>query len=210
VVLGPKFNTGQDGNVAQRFHDLETWTLATLPVGELRWRWCNEDYDTADRLPYVGEPDPSKAEGFFIATGFNAWGISNGSAAGLLMADRIVTGSSPYSALFDPTRPCPEDFHKGGDTQSLIEDAERIAPGEGGVITSGEEKIAVWRSADGQLHSLLASCTHKGCTVTWNNADRTWDCPCHGSDLQGRWVGPSRPCTQAPAAGKAMTLGLHL
>jgi Rieske Fe-S protein len=57
----------------------------------------------------------------------------------------------------------------------------QIAPGQGGVITRGEEKIAVWRDESGTLHGLSASCTHKGCTVTWNNADGTWDCPCHGS-----------------------------
>jgi glycine/D-amino acid oxidase-like deaminating enzyme/nitrite reductase/ring-hydroxylating ferredoxin subunit len=195
ITLGPRFNTGQDGDVARRFRDLEQWTQTHLPVREAVWRWCNEDYDTADRMPYVGQPDPKKASGFYVATGFNAWGISNGTAAGLLIASEIATGSRLWGNLYDPTRPAPEGFHQSGDTQSLVADVAEIAPGEGGVITRGNEKIAVWRDDHGDLHALSASCTHKGCTVTWNNADRTWDCPCHGSmfEADGTVVhGPAR------------------
>ena len=155
-----------------RFRDLEHWTRIHLPVREAVWRWCNEDYDTADRMPYVGQPDPKKALGFYVATGFNGWGISNGTAAGLQIASEISTGSRLWGNLYDPTRPAPEDFHQSGDTQSLVDDVADIAPGEGGVIIRGDEKIAVWRDDDGNLHALSASCTHKGCTVTWNNADR--------------------------------------
>jgi glycine/D-amino acid oxidase-like deaminating enzyme/nitrite reductase/ring-hydroxylating ferredoxin subunit len=181
VVLGPRFNTGQDGDVARRFLDLERWARDNLRVGEAVWRWCNEDYDTADRLPYVGQPDPGKSSGFHVATGFNAWGISNGTAAGISIAEEIVTGAPRWGRLYDPTRAAPEDFHLSGDTQSRIEDVAALAPGDGGIVTSGEERIAVWRDEAGELHAVAASCTHKGCTPTWNNADQTWDCPCHGS-----------------------------
>jgi glycine/D-amino acid oxidase-like deaminating enzyme/nitrite reductase/ring-hydroxylating ferredoxin subunit len=195
IALGPRFNTGQDGDVAQRFRDLEQWTRTHLPVSEAVWRWCNEDYDTADRMPYVGQPDPKKASGFYVATGFNGWGISNGTAAGLLIAFEISTGSRLWGNLYDPSRLAPKDFHQSGDTQSFVDDVARIAPGAGGVIIRGDEKIAVWRDDNGDLHALSASCTHKGCTVTWNNADRTWDCPCHGSmfETDGTVIhGPAR------------------
>jgi glycine/D-amino acid oxidase-like deaminating enzyme/nitrite reductase/ring-hydroxylating ferredoxin subunit len=195
ITLGPRFNTGQDGDVAQRFRDLEQWTRTNIPAREVAWRWCNEDYDTADRMPYVGQPDPKKASGFYVATGFNGWGISNGTAAGLQIAAEIAAGSRPWGKLYDPIRPAPEDFHQSGDTQSLVEEVAQIASGEGGVIARGDEKIAVWRDDQGGLHALSASCTHKGCTVTWNNADRTWDCPCHGSmfEADGTVIhGPAR------------------
>lgn len=78
VVVGPRFNTGQGGDIAQRLMDLDDWTRRNLPVAEVVWHWCNEDYDTPDRMAYVGEPDPSTAPGYFIATGFNGWGITNG------------------------------------------------------------------------------------------------------------------------------------
>ena len=181
VVLGPKFNTGQDADVARHFVELEAWARANLRVGDAAWRWCNEDYDTPDRVPYAGEPDPDKSPGFHIATGFNAWGISNGTAAGRLIADRILGQSCPWEKLYDPARPYDKKFHVNGDSRSIVKSVHEIAPGEGGVLVSGDHKIAAWRDETGELHTISAICTHKGCTVSWNNADRTWDCPCHGS-----------------------------
>jgi glycine/D-amino acid oxidase-like deaminating enzyme/nitrite reductase/ring-hydroxylating ferredoxin subunit len=183
VVLGPRFNTGQDGDVARRFQDLETWTRANLAVGEAAWRWVNEDYETADRVPFVGAPS-NKAPGFYVATGFNGWGISNGTAAGLLIADLVQGRSNPWEALYAPARPSPKDFSESGESPPLVSDVADIKPGHGGVIVVGKRKIAVWKDDDGRAHALSASCTHKGCTVTWNNADHTWDCPCHGSMFQ--------------------------
>jgi glycine/D-amino acid oxidase-like deaminating enzyme/nitrite reductase/ring-hydroxylating ferredoxin subunit len=179
VVLGPRFNTGQKGDVAERFRELAAWTRDNMSVSVAAWRWFNEDYDTPDRVPFVGAPD-KKTHGFYIATGFNAWGISNGTAAGMLLADQVQERANPWAELYDPSR-TRKKLNKGGDSQSEVRSIDDIAAGEGGVIKRGKAKLAVWKSADGRPHVLSASCTHKGCTVTWNNADRTWDCPCHGS-----------------------------
>ena len=105
------------------------WTRDHLPVREAVWRWCNEDYDTADRMPYVGQPDPKKASGFYVATGFNGWGISNGTAAGLQIASEIATGSRRGATSTTRHRPAPEDFHQSGDTQSLVDDVTRDCAG---------------------------------------------------------------------------------
>ncbi len=144
-------------------------------------------------MPYVGQPDPKEAPGFHVATGFNGWGISNGTAAGLLIGSEIMTRSRLWGGLYEPSRPAPKDFHKSGDTRSLVDDVAQIAPGEGGVIVRGDEKIAVRRDDAGSVHALSASCTHKGCTVTWNNADRSWDCPCHGSIFDANGTVIHRP-----------------
>jgi glycine/D-amino acid oxidase-like deaminating enzyme/nitrite reductase/ring-hydroxylating ferredoxin subunit len=181
VTLGPRFDTGNDGDVARRFVDLEAWVRANLPAEEAVWHWCNEDYDTADRTPYVGEPSPDDAPGFLIATGFNGWGISNGTAAGLTIASKIAAGTNLWPGLYDPSRPYPKDFHRSGNSQSVVAGVDQILAGSGGVVQRGDEMLAVYRDHDGELHVTSARCTHKGCTVTWNNADGTWDCPCHGS-----------------------------
>jgi len=201
VALGPRFNTGQNGDVAKRFRDLETWVHSHLPTGDAMWHWVNEDYETADRVPFAGAPS-DEAPGVYIATGFNGWGISNGTATGILIADQIRGRPNPWAKLYDPRRPAPEDFVQGGESQSEVSRIEDIPPGEGGIITQGEEKIAVWKDEHGKPHRLSASCTHKGCVVTWNNADCTWDCPCHGSVFQadgtvvhGPAIGPLRPVT---------------
>jgi glycine/D-amino acid oxidase-like deaminating enzyme/nitrite reductase/ring-hydroxylating ferredoxin subunit len=180
IVLGPAFVTGQEGDVAAHFRRLDEWVRRNLPVQQAAWRWFNEDYDTPDRVPYVGEPE-KKSKGLYIATGFNGWGISNGAAAGLLISDQIQGRPNPWIKLYDPRRRSPKNFNKGDDSHSLIDSTDEIPRGQGGVITRGKAKLAVHRAANGRLHALSASCTHAGCIVTWNNADLTWDCPCHGS-----------------------------
>jgi len=180
IVLGPSFTTGNDGDVARRFLDLEAWVRANIPAGDVVWRWVNEDYDSPDRVPFAGELS-RKAPGMYVGTGFNGWGISNGTAAAMLIADQIQDIDNPWRSLYNPSRRVPKDFNRGGDTQSIVRALEDIKPGAGGVIEHGKQKIAVWRDTQGNPHALSASCTHMGCTVTWNNADLTWDCPCHGS-----------------------------
>jgi glycine/D-amino acid oxidase-like deaminating enzyme/nitrite reductase/ring-hydroxylating ferredoxin subunit len=179
VVLGSKFDTGQEQDVAKHFLVLEEWTRKNLDVGEVAWRWVNEDYDTDDRVPFAG--GLAQAPGLYIATGFNAWGISNGTAAGILIAEQILGRTPDWASVYDPERKAPKGFNKGGDSQSLVHSLDDIEPRGGGVMNLGQGKIAVWKGDDGAPHAISASCTHKGCIVTWNNADRTWDCPCHGS-----------------------------
>jgi glycine/D-amino acid oxidase-like deaminating enzyme len=167
VVLGSKFGTGQEGDVAKYFRELEAWTRKNLEVGDVAWRWVNEDYETADRVPFAGEV--SEAPGLYVATGFNAWGISNGTAAGILIAEQILGGLPDWAPVYDPMRKVPRKFNKGGDSRSLVHGLDDIEPGGGAVMNLGRGRIAVWKGADGIPHAISASCTHKGSTVTWNN-----------------------------------------
>jgi Rieske Fe-S protein len=122
------------------------------------------------------------APGLYVACGFNGWGISNGTAAGLLLAQQILGEAPAWGRIYDPMRTLPDNFNEGGDTQSLVDSVQDIPAGEGRVLAAADgKKLAVHRSPDGALHAVSAECTHKGCIVTWNNADGTWDCPCHGS-----------------------------
>jgi glycine/D-amino acid oxidase-like deaminating enzyme/nitrite reductase/ring-hydroxylating ferredoxin subunit len=195
VVLGPKYETGHDGNVAGRFVALETWARESFAVGETLYRWTNEDYYTPDRMPFVGEPDPAGSPRWYVATGFNAWGISNGTAAGLMLAQSVATGRKRWGELYDATRPAPKTFNRGGESKSRVDRIEDIRPGGGGVFERDGELLAIHRDPEGGLNALSARCTHKGCIVTWNNADQRWDCPCHGSmfELDGEvFHGPAR------------------
>jgi glycine/D-amino acid oxidase-like deaminating enzyme/nitrite reductase/ring-hydroxylating ferredoxin subunit len=205
IVLGPAFVTGQEGDVAARFRQLDEWAHKNLPVRQAAWRWFNEDYDTPDRVPYVGEPE-KKSKGLYIATGFNGWGISNGAAAGLLISDQIQGRSNPWTKLYDPRRRSPKKYNKGDDTHSLVGSIDEIPRGQGGVIKRGKAKLAVHRAANGRTRAVSASCTHAGCTVSWNNADLTWDCPCHGSifSASGQVVhGPATKPLPSRKFGKA-------
>ncbi len=100
VVLGPKFDTGQEGDVAKHFLALEAWSRRNFDVGDVAWRWANEDYDAPERVPYVGEL--RRATGLYVATGFSAWGISNGTAAGILIAKQVLGEQPDWAVLCNP------------------------------------------------------------------------------------------------------------
>jgi Rieske Fe-S protein len=206
VALGPKFATGHDADVASRFRDLARWAAENCNAGEPVWRWVNEDYDTDDRMPFVGEPAKKDAPGYYVATGFNGWGISNGSAAGLLIADLAQGNDNPWAALYDPTRKAAKSINSGGRTKSQVPSVADIAPGEGAVIMVGKNPIAMYRPPKGKLIARSAACTHLGCSLTWNNAEKSWDCPCHGSMftaegevIHGPAASPLEPAKLPPA-----------
>src|SRR4029453_14536922 len=135
--------------------------------------------DTADRVPFVGaEPE---APGLYIATGFNASGISNGTAAGILIPKQILGEQPEWACVYGPARKASKNFNKGGDSQSLLHSLDEIEAGGGAVMNLGRGKIAVGKGGDGKPHAVSALCTREGCIVAVNNADRTWHCPCHGS-----------------------------
>jgi Rieske Fe-S protein len=118
----------------------------------------------------------------------------------MLIADQLLGRPNPWRSLYDPARRASSQFNRGGESQSRVRGVEQIERDSGGVVTRGRQRIAVWRSAEGALHAVSARCTHMGCTVTWNNAQHTWDCPCHGSVfardgsvLHGPAVEPLKP-----------------
>jgi glycine/D-amino acid oxidase-like deaminating enzyme len=157
VVLGAKFNTGQEGDVAQYFRDLEAWTRGNFEIGDTAWRWVNEDYDTADRVPFAGAVDQAPA--LYIATGFNAWGISNGTAAGILIAKQILGEPPHWASVYNPARKASKKFNKGGDTQSLVNSLDDIEQGGGGRHESWPgQNCCVARQTDRALRSPQHDC----------------------------------------------------
>ena len=121
-------------------------------------------------------------------------GMTHGTIAGLLLTDLICGRSNPWIDLYDPARKtltavkefARENLNVAAQytdmlTPGEVDSVAEIAAGEGAVLRSGLKKVAVYRDDDGAIHSMSASCVHLGCIVTWNNAEKTWDCPCHGS-----------------------------
>jgi nitrite reductase/ring-hydroxylating ferredoxin subunit len=196
VVLGGEgHKVGQDDDTRQRYEALEQWGRSQFPVRSIDYRWSAQDYMSVDGLPFVG-PVSSGSERVLVATGFAKWGMSNGAAAAITLADRIAGRENPWASLFDTGRVNPRQSLKEllkenadvvrrfvGDRlgTELRRSPEDLRPGEAAVMASGVERVAAYRDPAGVLHTLSAACTHLGCTVTWNTAETTWDCPCHGS-----------------------------
>jgi glycine/D-amino acid oxidase-like deaminating enzyme/nitrite reductase/ring-hydroxylating ferredoxin subunit len=195
IVTGESFTPGT-GSVADRFERLADWTRQRFPVGEPSYRWAAQDNDTTDGVPYIGRFHPGSRR-VWVATGFGGWGMTNGVLAGRLLAARIQGEEPPWTDLYDPVRLHPKAEagtllrnnltvarHFVGDRirpPSHADSVADLAPGSGAVIRSGGRRCAVYRDPAGDLHAVSATCTHLGCLVTFNDAEHSWDCPCHGS-----------------------------
>jgi glycine/D-amino acid oxidase-like deaminating enzyme/nitrite reductase/ring-hydroxylating ferredoxin subunit len=195
VVAGEKFTPGEPGVVA-RFGRLAAWARERFGVTEITHHWATQDNWTTDRMPYVGPFHPATGH-VFVATGFCGWGLSGGAMAGRLLADQIRGEKVEWSDLYDPRRVHPvteagafaranlssarhfvaDRLHAARDTEGVA----AIEPGGGAVVRLQGRPCAVHRDDDGALHAVSAVCTHLGCLVAYNDAERTWDCPCHGS-----------------------------
>jgi glycine/D-amino acid oxidase-like deaminating enzyme/nitrite reductase/ring-hydroxylating ferredoxin subunit len=174
---------------------LEAWAAATLPVKAIEARWSAHDHMPVDGRPFVGRQLPGSH--VFVATGFKKWGMTNGTAAGLMLADELTGKENPWRAAFDATRQRPpltsKDFYKEnaavahhfvGDRLAALKPPplDTLGPGEGGVVrTPAGAKVAAYRDDDGNVHAVSPVCTHLGCLVGFNAGEKTWDCPCHGS-----------------------------
>jgi nitrite reductase/ring-hydroxylating ferredoxin subunit len=169
---------------------------ARFPVLETMYRWAAQDNDPSDHVPLVGPFHPG-ARHTYVATGFGGWGMSGGVMAGRLLTDLICGTKPPWADLYDPRRlwstlreapnllsqqfEVGRHFVGGRLRTAHVDSADDIAPGTGAVVRLNGQRCAVFRDDDGVCHAVSARCTHLGCLVAFNEAERSWDCPCHGS-----------------------------
>jgi glycine/D-amino acid oxidase-like deaminating enzyme/nitrite reductase/ring-hydroxylating ferredoxin subunit len=193
IFTGPSFTHGHVDKERESFADLEAFAYDHFGV-KADYRWTNEDYRSMDHTPYVGWSS-SLRDPYLVATGFNAWGITNGTAAAVLIADLIQGRENPWLKVFDATRIKPVAGAKefvagtaatashlvGGWLARKPHGFDDLAAGEAAILKIDGRNVAGFRDEQGALHAVSAVCTHMGCIVGWNEADRSWDCPCHGS-----------------------------
>jgi glycine/D-amino acid oxidase-like deaminating enzyme/nitrite reductase/ring-hydroxylating ferredoxin subunit len=212
VLVGGEGHKPGTGNPAESYRRLVEWTHRHFDVEAVEYRWAAQDYMPADGMPYVGRLWPL-SDRVLTATGFRKWGLANGTAAAMMLRDRIEGRENPWASTFDSMRLKPRAAARGiakeglEDAWRLVADrilkrgsAHDVAPGTGKVVSAGRRQIALSRDEQGALHAVSARCTHLGCIVSWNSAERTWDCPCHGSRfdadggvIQGPAVRPLPP-----------------
>ena len=196
IVGGEDHKTGTEPDTEARFRTLATWASARLPVERVDYRWSGQIIEPVDGLPYIGLNTAS--EHVHVATGYSGNGMTFGVLAGLMTSAAILGRPNPYGALYDATRFTPRaslkdyvvenlDFPKYVLRDRLTNaDAERGDPadvraGDGRILVVDGRKYAVCRTPAGELHTLSPVCPHMQCDVSWNRAEGTWDCPCHGS-----------------------------
>jgi Rieske Fe-S protein len=153
--------------------------------------------ETPDGLPYIGQ----MADHQYAATGFSGNGLTFGTLSAIIICDALSGRRNPWSELFDPERPAIRrglwDYVKENADYPyyLIRDRfagtkgrslRSVKRGQGQVVEHEGKSVAAYRDENGQLTLRSATCTHMGCLVGWNDAEQTWDCPCHGSRFTPR------------------------
>ncbi|MDB5797401.1 MAG: FAD-dependent oxidoreductase [Paucimonas sp.] len=194
VVGGADHKVGQDGHPQHRYAELEAWTMARFPSSRgVAYRWSGEVMEPSDGLPYLGR-DPSGDPDVYLITGDSGNGMTHCTAGAMLVRDLVQGRDNAWAALYDPARTPARGLGEfvreqvntlSRYTQWLspgeVDSAAEIPPGEGAIVREGLRRLAVYRDDDGGLHALSSACTHLGCSVAWNSAEKSWDCPCHGS-----------------------------
>lgn len=194
IVGGEDHRTGQAQDMDERFDRLHKWAANRFgDLGEMEYRWSGQFMETHDGLAFIGQYSESEPNVFLI-TGDSGMGMTHGTIGGMLVSDLILRRQNPWEEVFLPgrlatqsiTEAVPEviastvpyaDWVRGGDISS----EDDLKPGDGGIMRDGLSKIAVYRDEAGTIHKRSAVCTHMGCIVRFNDLEKTWDCPCHGS-----------------------------
>lgn len=189
IVGGEDYKVGAGGE-KKRYARLESWAKKRFPIGETQYRWSGQVQEPLDGLAFIGH-NPGDRDNVFIATGDSGNGITHGTIAGMLLTDLILGRKNEWAALYDPARKMKKPYSAGPQAWSPAKKKDkkqvqgalaRIRAGSGLVIERrGDGPIAAYRDQSGTLHSYSAVCTHLGCTVAWNDAEKSFDCACHGS-----------------------------
>ena len=187
---------GEDG-----YKTLERAAGRWWPQAKIAARWSAQDCMTMDGVPYIGAYPGGRAN-LYVATGFQKWGMSTAMAAAHILSDLVTGRDNPYAQVFSPHRlptfPALSNLLKDGGMSAghLLSQAfytpraqlRDVKPGQGGVVSWHGKKVGVYHGEDGRYYLVPTRCPHLGCQLSWNAAERTWDCPCHGSrfDHTGR------------------------
>lgn len=194
VIGGNGHPTGREAHPKQAIADLEHWTSAYFPTASFTHSWSAQDYRPIDGLPYVGHVPLTKGR-VVLATGYDKWGLANAVAAALRMAGSLtgtdLAWAEPLEALPPKAMSLVDAVTFGAEVAGQMTGGWAAAtshplpdedPGEGeGVVGRVGVRPAARSTVDDRTCTVSAVCTHMGGVVVWNDAERSWDCPLHGS-----------------------------
>ena len=194
LVGGEDHRTGQDVAPENHFRRLSEWVGQRLGLEpRVISRWSGQILEPVDGLAYIGR-SPQDPDNVFMVTGDSGHGLTHGTIAGMMLPDLIAGRGHRWQSLYDPSRlhvrslgtlikEAVSSAKPYGDwlAEGDVADTFEIPAGEGAVVRDGLRKIAAFKDEHGRLHSCSAVCPHLGGIVRWNGAEKTWDCPCHGS-----------------------------
>jgi len=193
LVVGENHKTGQGPDTSGHYLKLIEFAEKLFTIEDIPYRWSTQDCMTLDGIPYAGYYKQD-THNILIATGFQKWGMTNSMAAAKVIRDLIIDGSSPWQDVYSPSRKnllgSAKTFivenidvakHLISGKISPLPENVKVGCGEGKVFEHNGERTGAYRDEEGRLYLVNTTCTHMGCELNWNSAEKSWDCPCHGS-----------------------------
>lgn len=194
LIIGEDHRTGESIDTKNHYKALKAFGEEVFGIEEIPYHWSTQDLITLDNIPYVGNIT-SDVPNVYVATGYRKWGMTNGTAAALLLADLVLKRKNRYEKLFAPARfyanPSIKNFflQNANTTFHLLKGKidfpfrtiHDLKKDEGAVVFMNGHRKGAYKDTEGNVHIVDTTCTHVGCEVEWNNGERSWDCPCHGS-----------------------------
>ncbi|KUP04003.1 (2Fe-2S)-binding protein [Bacillus coahuilensis p1.1.43] len=195
LVGGENHKTGEGIETSKHYEHLLAFAEETVGVDSIPFRWSAQDLLTLDKIPYIGYVTKKKTR-VLVATGFQKWGMTLGTVAGKLVTDIICDRANPYKELYDPSRfhadPSIKKFMKMNSDvayrffEGKLDFLQRksvddVGIDKGSPVHFRGSRAGAYRDEHGAVHIVDTTCTHLGCECEWNDGERTWDCPCHGS-----------------------------
>lgn len=199
ILAGGNHRSGEKDDENESYNELETFLNSNFKNAQIVSKWSTQDCMTYDKIPYIGRYT-SSIENFYVATGYKKWGMSHSAAAALILRNKILCMEDDYSGIFNPGRFTPVQSAKEfvssvksitmGFLNRLTSDSEEVSdvkPKEGKIINHNGKKVGVYKNEEGELFCINPVCSHLKCALSFNEAEKTWDCPCHGSrfDIKG-------------------------
>ncbi|MGY5849674.1 FAD-dependent oxidoreductase [Salegentibacter sp. F14] len=193
ITVGYHHKVGQEDPKKDYFGDLEKNLRKNYDVEEVMYKWSAQHYKPADGLPYIGE---SSDDNIYLATGFSTDGLTYGVVSAMIFRDLLSGAKNNWAEIYKARRFTPlksakpfikenlnvlKEYLKDIPGKADKEAFSDVKKGEGKIVEMNDEKWAVHRDQEGRLCAASAVCTHMDCIVNWNNEEKTWDCPCHGS-----------------------------
>lgn len=196
IVSGANHKVGHEENTVEFYKKLENHAREHFNVKSIDYHWSTQDNITMDKVPYIGKAE-SKSKGVYVATGLMKWGMTNGTVAAMILSDLILGKDNAWASFFDPSRSKPvlestkefigtnigvaKELLTGRISRPKSLKPSDLKEDEGRILNVNGKKVAAYKDKNGKLYTVSSVCVHLGCQVVWNNAEKTWDCPCHGS-----------------------------
>lgn len=211
IVGGGGHKTGDTNvDIESSYMNLENYIKSIYPKAKIKYKWMTEDCISLDKIPYIGEFSKFLPN-MYVATGYKKWGMTTSHVAAKIISDKILNKNNPYAKIYTATRLQPiKNSKEFGNMlkqsayslaidklSSPILSYTELENDSGGVVDYKGKKLGIYKDKNGKMHAVVPYCKHLGCELSWNNLEKTWDCPCHGSryDYSGKII--TAPTTES-------------